>query len=94
MDSTALELLPVALALVAAVKCSRRYSARLPRWERAALALAVVCSFLLMFARSSWWSSTVLQGLTEGTPLASVVWIVFDALTMIIFILLGSQRKS
>jgi hypothetical protein len=92
MLTTIFELLPVGLAVIAAVRCSTRYSMRIRKVDRLTLILAVLNSLLLIFAQTSWWSTYVLLGSLQGTEFANVVWTVFNSLTMIVFILLGSPR--
>lgn len=87
------ELVPVVLALVAAVTCASRYSRERRRSDRIVMVLGVVCSILLIFAQTSWWTSYVLQGNLVGTKIANVIWTVFNTLVMISFILASLPRR-
>lgn len=80
------ELLPVALALAAAVTCSVSYKSAKERRTRLVLGLGIVCAALLILAQTSWWGSFVLTGKLEGTVWANWLWTVFNCTVMVAFI--------
>lgn len=86
MLQTIFELIPVALAIVAAILCARRFGFERRRNTKVFMGLAVVCAVLLVIAQSSWWASYVVQGVGEGTAFADAIWTVFNTLVMISFI--------
>ncbi len=88
------ELVPVGLALVAAVLCSMRAREAKTRQYRLSLMLGVVCAVLLIVAQTSWWGTYIVQGHLEGTWLANIIWTVFNSLVMVAFILLASHAET
>ena len=88
------ELLPVALAIIAAISCAKSFGNAKTRPLRCALGLGVVCSVLLVVAQSSWWGSFMLQHSLEGTTFANGVWTVFNSLTMVAFIVLSRYARQ
>lgn len=87
------ELLPVLLAMIAAVTCASRYSRERRRSDRVIMVLGVLCAVLLIFAQTSWWTSYVVQGHALGTQVANAAWTVFNCLVMVSFILSSLPRR-
>lgn len=80
------ELLPVALAIAAAISCGTAYKSASGQKSKLVLGLGIVCAVLLICAQSSWWGSFVLLGTLEGTVWANYIWTVFNSLVMLAFI--------
>lgn len=80
------EMLPVILAFIAIFVCAKQAITTRRIRDRQVYVGMVICSTLLITAQTSW-TYTLLQGLTEGTFLANMVWTVFNSAVMITFIL-------
>lgn len=87
-----IELTPVALAIPAVILCARKYMVARRNRDRIVLALAVICSLLMIFAQTSWWATYVIHGDLLGTTLANVIWTAFNCATMTVFIIMGWPR--
>ena len=88
------QLLPVFLALIAAVVCSRHFATHRRRRDRTAMALAVSASVLLVVAQTSWWTTYLIQGDLLGTWFANMIWTIFNTVVMVVFILIALPRKG
>jgi Na+/phosphate symporter len=88
------ELLPVALACVAAVLCARSYSRERRRDHRLTLLIGVVCSVILVIAQTSWFTSYIVLGSNEGAAFANVLWTIFNSLVMFCFIAAARTPKK
>lgn len=89
-----LELLPVFLALLAAVMCSARYKVVKNKADKAVLALGVASACLLIVAQTSWWGTYILTGDLKGTVWANHIWTLFNSLTMLAFIVFSRGRNA
>ena len=87
------EALPVLLAIIAAVFCSKRYAQERRYRDRVGLIGAVIASTLLTIAQTSWWIAVLVDKRLEDTMFANHVWTVFNTLVMLIFINMGVSRK-
>lgn len=87
------ELLPVGLALVAAVMCAAKFKLAKDTTDRVVLGIGVACACLLIVAQTSWWGSNLLLGDLEGTVWANHVWTVFNSLVMVGFIAFARGRR-
>lgn len=88
------ELLPVVMAMIAAICCARRYSSERRKHTKTVMALGVVSSVLLIVAQSSWWTSYVVMGIGQGTQFADAIWTIFNTLTMLAFIVAARSEKQ
>lgn len=88
------ELMPVGLAMVAAVTCSSSAAKTRRKREKFVFYCGTLCSCLLIIAQLSWWTSSVVQGNAIGTWFADVIWTIFNTLVMIAFIALSTRSKS
>ena len=87
------EALPVLLAIVSAVFCSRKYTQERRYRDRFGLIGAVIASILLTIAQTSWWVAVLIEKRLEDTILANYVWTVFNTIVMLVFINMGVPRK-
>jgi phosphotransferase system glucose/maltose/N-acetylglucosamine-specific IIC component len=87
------EALPVLLAILAAVSCSKKYTQVRHHRDRAGLIGAVIASILLTIAQTSWWVASLVEGRLEDTIFANYVWTVFNTIVMLVFINMGVSRK-
>lgn len=84
-----IEAVPIVLAFYAAIACAYRYTVDRRKNYKKVLLLGVVSSILLIIAQSSWYVASVLQSKLVGTEYSEHLWIIFNILTMIAFILLA-----
>lgn len=89
-----LQLFPVILALIAAVLCTQSYATGRRRQDKTVMALGVLCALMLIVAQTSWWTTYLIQGNLLGTWFANSIWVIFNALTMIVFIILAYPRAK
>lgn len=86
------ELIPVILAVLAAVTCSISFSRDRRKHDRLAKVLATLASVLLVFAQTSWWVSSVIQHNIQGLELANAIWTIFNTLVCFVFLLISWPR--
>jgi len=83
------QLLPIVLAIIAAISCSYRYTQDRRKYDRWAMLLAVLSSILLIVAQTSWWATYILNNSLQGTELANFIWTAFNSLVMICLIMIS-----
>lgn len=87
-----LDLLPVALAVVAVILCGLRYSAECKVSVRIPMLAGVVSGLLLIAAQTSWWTSIKVEGVPFGTAFADALWTVFNCIVMLCFIYMALPK--
>ena len=87
-------ILPIGLAIVSAIMCTRRFHEDRRRHDRIVMASAVVCSILLILAQTSWWTSYAIEGYLQGTWFANVIWALFNILVTVTFIMFAYRPKK
>ena len=87
------EALPVLLAILAAVFCSRKYTQERRHRDGLGLTGAVIASILLTIAQTSWWVAALIEKRLEDAIFANYVWTVFNTIVMLVFINMGVPRK-
>lgn len=86
------EALPVLLAVAAIFTCGNRAVTTRRAHDRNIYIGMVICAALLITAQSSW-TYTMLKGLSEGTDFANILWTVFNACVMVVFIAATRRTK-
>lgn len=86
------EALPVVLAIVAIFACGHKAITTRRTHDRNVYLGMIVCAALLITAQSSW-TFTMLQGMTQGTMIADMIWTAFNACVMLVFILSTRRDK-
>jgi len=86
--------LPIVLAVIAAIMCTRRFHEDRRKHDRATMAMAVVSCMLLVLAQTSWWTTYIIEGNLMGTWFANTVWTIFNTLVMSTFILISYRPKK
>ena len=88
--SVVLELVPVALALVAIAVCSRRLFSDRRKANKRTLIMAIIASSLLVVAQLSWWKLFAIDNKLQDTVWVNAVWTAFNSLVMLTFIRMAS----
>lgn len=86
------EALPVLLAIAAIFSCGHKVVTTRRVNDRNVYLGMIVCAALLITAQSSW-TYTMLRGLSDGTDFANLLWTLFNAGTMSVFILASRRTK-
>lgn len=85
------ESLPILLAAMAIVLCFHKALTTRRMHDRVVCYAMIACSVVMIIAQSSW-TYTVLKGGLEGTDINNVLWTIFNAGVMSVFIF--SARRS
>lgn len=88
------QLLPIALACIAAVTCSIRFSKDKRKADRAAMMLGAFSSILLIIAQTSWWTTYLIENSLQGIVFANYVWTVFNSAIMITLIMTSNAFRK
>lgn len=80
------------LAVLAIFSCGHRAVTTRRAHDRNIYLGMVVCAALLITAQSSW-TYTMLKGMTEATDISNILWTVFNAGVMSVFILATRRTK-
>lgn len=89
----ALDFLPVILAIIATVFISNSYSKVRRKSDFIVKVLMLIACILLIVAQTSWWQSAMIEKNMDGTAFANMLWLIFNVLVMIIFIIDSSPRR-
>ncbi len=87
-------LVPIFLAVIAAILCARRFYSDRRKHDRMVMTLSVMCSIMLILAQTSWWSSSILEGSLKGAWFTNIIWNIYDALVAITFIVLSHRPNK
>jgi len=87
------QLLPVMLAIVAAIVCSVRFTRDRRRHDKLTMLLATVSSVLLIIAQTSWWTTYLISNSLQGTVFANTLWTVFNSTSMVTLILISQPWR-
>jgi hypothetical protein len=88
------QLLPVFLACIASVTCARRFNTGRRKQDKLVMALATVCSLMLIIAQTSWWTTYIVDGNLLGTVFANTIWTIFNTLIMVTLIIVSDPFKK
>lgn len=86
------ESIPVLLAVVAIFACGHKAITTRREHDRNVYLGMIFCAALMITAQSSW-TYTMLQGLSDGTDFANILWTVFNASAMGVFIYAARRIK-
>lgn len=92
--SVMLELVPIGLAIVSVISCTRSLFRERRRVTKVTSGFGLVCSLILIVAQSSWWTSYAINGNIEGTVWANTLWTIFNTLTMTAFIVMTTHGDN
>jgi len=87
------QLLPVVLAIVAAVSCAIRFAKDRRRYDKWAMLLGTLSSLLLIVAQTSWWTTYIITNSLQGTVFANTLWTVFNSTSMVTLILISQPWR-
>lgn len=82
-----LELLPIALAIVAIFSASLMFKNTRRKHDRIRCIVGIVAAIVMIVAQTSWFTTYVLMGNLEDTSFANALWTIFNTLSMILVIL-------
>ena len=88
------DFVPVVLAVVALVTLSKSFSSCRRAKDRLIYILAALASSVMLVAQLSWWSSKIFESRIVDLSFANYLWTVFNALVMIVFIMLSRKRST
>lgn len=86
-----LELGPIVFAVIAILIASKNFKFHKENGRALISSLSIVCSFLLIFAQSSWYVLVVVLNSLEDSVLSNLVWTVFNVLIMLLLILVNKK---
>ena len=87
------EILPIILAMLAIVVCSRAALTSRRSSERIGAVAAVVCAVLMIVAQVSWSWTVFIKGDIQGTDVANFVWTMFNTGVMATFLYTYGPRR-
>lgn len=88
-----LDFIPIVLAVATIILASLRISYLRRKTDIIAMVLSMIASMLLIIAQLSWWTSA-LAGNFIGTQIADNIWLIFNSLVMIIFIIYSAPVRN
>ena len=88
------QILPIILAVIAIISCSYRFSKERRKYDRYAMLLSIISSFIMIIAQTSWWVTYAIEGNLMGTIFANNLWTIFNSLIMVCLILLAHPWRS
>lgn len=91
---TSIEFIPVILAIVSMIITAASFKNLRRRQDFIVKILMLIASVLLIVAQTSWWQSVIIDNDLMGTWFSNQVWLVFNTIVMITFILSSLPRNK
>lgn len=88
------DLIPVFLAVVAIITLSKSHNKFKRTIDKFIAILASIAASVMLVAQLSWWSSNILENRLVDLSFANYLWTIFNALTMVVFILFSRKQES
>lgn len=92
--SAAAEFIPVVLAIIAIVMLAHSYGSLRRRNDALFRIIGIVSCIVLTIAQTSWWQSAIIEGDLVGTWFSNKLWLVFNSLVMINYIIISLPRRT
>ena len=89
-----LEFLPVILAIIATILIAQSYQTVRRKTDLIVKMLMLASCLILIVAQTTWWQAAVIDDDLTGTWFGNFLWLIFNILVMVAFIVASTPRKG